>query len=97
MIGASTEPVVAFLDPLLGACASLVVEANHALGEAAQGGDDESDAGIQFARMPLDLAQPPAVTELMDTVGGLHDIEDQGPAASRGYGMLRSRWPSILR
>ena len=48
------DGVLAFLDPLLRR-ATLVVEHHHPLGRSRHVGDDEADAGIQFARMPLDL------------------------------------------
>ena len=48
------DGVLAFLDPLLGG-AALMVERNHPLGRTAQVGDDEADAGVQFAGIPFDL------------------------------------------
>jgi hypothetical protein len=62
--GATGQPrpldrVLAFLDVLL-ACAALVVaalvvEGDHALGGSRQVGDDEADARIRLARVPLDF------------------------------------------
>src|SRR5712691_3697980 len=46
--------VLAFLDPLL-AGAALIVEADDPLGGAGQVGDDEADAGITLAGVPLDF------------------------------------------
>jgi hypothetical protein len=48
------DRVLAFLDVLL-AGAALVIEGDDALGRARQVGDDETDARLQLARMPLDL------------------------------------------
>lgn len=48
------DGVLAFLDPLFRR-ASLVVEGHDPFGRAAQIGDDEADAGIQFAGVPFDL------------------------------------------
>jgi hypothetical protein len=48
------DGVLAFLDPLFRR-ATLIVEGDDPFGGAAQVGDDEADAGIQFAVMPLDL------------------------------------------
>jgi hypothetical protein len=45
---------LAFLDPLL-ARPALVVEGDDPLGRARQVGDDEANAGIKLARVPLDL------------------------------------------
>jgi hypothetical protein len=46
------EALAAF--PIIGtACAALVVEVDDPLGGARQVGDDEPDAGIKLARMPL--------------------------------------------
>ena len=42
------------------ACAALVVEGDDPLGRARQVGDDEADARIKLARMPLDLGDHPA-------------------------------------
>src|SRR5712671_3309722 len=49
----------AFLDPLLGR-AALIVERHDPLGWARQVRHDEADAGIEFARMPLDLGHDAA-------------------------------------
>ena len=50
------DRVLAFLDiDILLARAALVVEGDDALGRARQVGDDETDARLQLARMPLDL------------------------------------------
>src|SRR3954471_20762593 len=48
------DRVLAFLDVLL-AGAALVIEGDDALGRARQVSDDETDARVQFARMPFDL------------------------------------------
>ncbi len=48
------DGVLAFLDPLLRG-AALIVEGHHPFRWSAQVGDDEADAGVQFARMPFDL------------------------------------------
>jgi len=53
------DGVLAFLDPLLRRT-PLIVEGRYPLGGAAQVGDDEADAGIQFARMPFDLGNDAA-------------------------------------
>src|SRR3546814_20153827 len=45
---------LALLDPLFRRAAP-VVERHDALGGTPQVGDDEADAGIEFARMPIDL------------------------------------------
>src|SRR3546814_12010209 len=45
---------LALLDPLFRRAAP-VVERHAALGGTPQVGDDEADAGIEFARMPIDL------------------------------------------
>jgi hypothetical protein len=62
----------AFLDPLL-ARPALVIEGNHTLGRARQVGDDEADARIKFARMPLDLgdhsARPGPACGLIAEIG----------------------------
>ena len=49
----------AFLDPLLGR-AALIVERHDPLGWVRQVRHDEADAGIEFARMPLDLGHDAA-------------------------------------
>src|SRR6202040_2397588 len=46
-------------DPLF-ACAALVVEGDNPVDRARQVGDDEADARIKLARMPLDLGDHPA-------------------------------------
>src|SRR5690349_6134627 len=48
------DRVLAFLNVLL-ARAALVVEGDDALGRARQIANDEADAWVQLARMPLDL------------------------------------------
>src|SRR5580704_14672594 len=53
------DRVLAFLDPLLGR-AALIVEGHDPLGRARQVGHDEADAGVEFARMPLDLGHDAA-------------------------------------
>jgi hypothetical protein len=50
---------LAFLDPLF-ACAALVVERDDPLSWAAHVGDDEANARIKLARMPLDFGDHPA-------------------------------------
>ncbi len=53
------DGVLAFFDILL-RFTPLIVERHHPLGGAGQVGDDETDAGIQLARMPFDLGHDPA-------------------------------------
>ncbi len=53
-IGGPVDRVLAFLDMLLRR-ASSIVELRHPLGRSRQVGDDEADARVQLARMPLDL------------------------------------------
>ena len=48
-----------FLDPLF-AGAALVVEGDDPVGRTRQVGDDEADARIKLARMPLDFCDYPA-------------------------------------
>jgi hypothetical protein len=48
------DRALAFLDPLL-ARPALVVEGDDSLGRSRQIGDDEADARIKLARVPLDL------------------------------------------
>src|SRR5260221_7609895 len=50
---------LSFLDPLF-ACAALLVESDDPLGRTRQVGDDEADARIKLARMPLDFGDHPA-------------------------------------
>jgi len=50
---------LALFDPLL-ACAALITESDDILGRARQVGDDEANARIEFARVPLDLGDDPA-------------------------------------
>jgi len=52
------DRALALLDPLLRR-AALAVEGDDILGRAAQLGDDEADAGIKLAGMPLDLGNHP--------------------------------------
>jgi hypothetical protein len=51
----------------------LVVEGDNPIGRARQVGDDEADARIKFARMPLDLGNHPArlgpASSLIDEIG----------------------------
>jgi hypothetical protein len=53
------DRALALFDPLL-ARAALVVEGEDVIGAARHIGDDESDARIKLARMPLDLGDDPA-------------------------------------
>ncbi len=53
------DRTLAFLDPLLGG-AALVLEGDDALGRAAHVGDDEANARIKLAWMPLTLGNHPA-------------------------------------
>jgi hypothetical protein len=48
------DGVLAFFDPLFRR-AALIVERHNALGGTPQVGDDEADAGIELARIPLHL------------------------------------------
>jgi len=48
------DRALSLFDPLL-CCAALVVDGDDALGRPCQIGDDEADARVQLARMPLDL------------------------------------------
>jgi len=61
--GAARQPgpfdrALALLDILLG-CATLVVEHHDPIGTAREVGDDEADARVKLARMPLDLGDHP--------------------------------------
>jgi len=53
------DRALALLDPLLGR-AALVVERDDALGRPHQVGDNEADARIKLAGVPLDLGHDPA-------------------------------------
>ena len=53
------DRALALFDPLL-ARAALVVEGDDVIGAARHVGDDESDARIKLARIPLDLGDDPA-------------------------------------
>ncbi len=52
--------VLAFLDVLLGR-AALIVEGDDTIGRPGQIGDDETDTRIEFAWMPFDLGDDPAL------------------------------------
>jgi hypothetical protein len=53
------DRALSLFDPLL-CCAALVVEGDDTLGRSRQISDDEADARVQLARMPLDLGQDAA-------------------------------------
>src|SRR6476620_6964868 len=53
------DRALALFDPLL-RCAALMVEGDNPLSRAGQVGDDEADAWIKLAGMPLDLGDHPA-------------------------------------
>jgi hypothetical protein len=56
---APIDRVLALFDPLL-RCASLIVKGDDALGWPRQVGDNEPDARVKLARMPLDLGHDAA-------------------------------------
>jgi hypothetical protein len=70
MTAASTS--LAFLDPLF-RCAALVVEGDDPLGRPGQIDDDEADAPVHRARMPLDLGHDAA-----RLVPALRQIDEAG-------------------
>ena len=88
------DRVLAFLDPLFGRAAP-IVERDNALSRAAQVGDDESDARIQLARMPLDLGDHAArlgPTSVTPGVAARHARLASGWRAAPLPGGSRTRW-----
>ena len=69
------DRVLAFLNVLL-RFAPLIVEPCHPLSGTGQVGDDEADAGNQFARMPFDLSHHAA-----DLVRALGPVAEAGVIA----------------
>ena len=77
---------LALLDPLL-ARAALVVEDDDVLGAPRHVGNDEADARIKFARMPLDLGNDPA--RLRPAPGLIGEVR-MGPAHVVGRATYRT-------